>query len=476
MNALAAMLRPLPSETAHVAVPQTRGYIINLLRGLSPVSLENEIQRAAQAGFNLLLFPIYNNGWTLFPSEAARSYGMKRISPLFSKWNPLATACRIAAASGLSVWAYGRPFNFHPRFSIADHKLLHSHPDWRLRTHPDYQSGYHRRYELWHPCPLNPDYRRYIGDVLTEVAHAYPITGAVLYYSSYGLHGGPLGDFPYCFCESCKAQYREAYPEADLAVDAGSNIERVRAWQLQMSHETLDYLRHRILRARRALRFICRARPHWRAEPPTQRVIDRNVRLMDWPELMDSGAVDELLIDPDDEPLSADLGTRVAADYAYLGDRVLFSPIVTVEDPASLRIPIRVLYRYPIPGFIAQFQHLLSSDEAQAIRESYFSEPAMIAEANPVRTAIWLLDQVRLRHQDGSPLGTLMADMLRILTRQLPLPDNFSMLQVIEQNLLGLEQFIRRGRLEPLQVDDDVMRYLGLARRFVRMAGLDVRA
>ncbi|MEN6624670.1 MAG: family 10 glycosylhydrolase [Candidatus Sumerlaeia bacterium] len=476
MNALAAMLRPVAAEETRMATPQTRGYVINLVRNLSPVSLEHEIQRAAEAGFNLLLFPIYNNGWTLFPSEAARSYGMKRISPLFSKWNPLAEACRIARAAGLTVWAYGRPFNFHPRFSIAEHKLLHSHPDWRLRAHPNYQTAYHRRYEIWHPCPLNKDYRRYIGDVLTEVAHGYPVSGVVLYYSSYGLHGGSLHNFPYCFCDSCLEQYREAFDGADLVADGINNMERIRQWQLEMSHETLGYLRHRILRARRALRFICRARPHWRMEPPTQRVIDRNVRLMDWPELMESGAVDELLIDPDDEPLSANLGSRLAADYAFLGDRVLFSPIVTVEDPASLRVPIRMLYKYPIPGFIVQFQNLMTPDEALAIRESYFSEPAMIAEASPVRTAIWLLDQVRLRHQDGSPLGPLMADMLRILTRQLPMPDNFSMLQVIEQNILGVEQFIRRGRLEPVKVGDDVLRYLGLARRFVRMAGLDVRA
>lgn len=470
------MLRPLPTEAARAAVPQTRGYVINVVRSLSPISLENEIQRAAQAGFNVLLFPIYNNGWTLFPSEAARAHGMKRISPLFSKWNPLAKACRIAADTGMSVWAYGRPFNFHPRFSVADHKLLHKKPQWRLRTHPDYQNSHHKRYELWHPCPLNPDYRRYIGDVLTEVAHSYPITGLVLYYSSYGLHGGPLGHFPFCFCESCRAQYREEYPDADLVADAGSNIERVRTWQLDMSHDTLAYLRHRILRARRALRFICRARPHWRGEPPTRGVTERNVRLMDWPALMDSGAVDELLVDPDDEPLGASLGSRVAADYAFLGDRVLFSPVISVEDPANLRIPLRVLYRYPIPGFIAQFQHPLSLDDAQAIRESYFSEPAMVAETSPVRTAIWLLDQVRLRYRDDTPIGTLMADMLRILSRQLPMPDNFSMLQVIEQNLIGLEQFVRRGRLEPVKVDEEVLRYLGLARRFVRLAGLDVRA
>src|SRR5262245_21532863 len=80
---------PIQSETARMPEPQTRGYVLNLKRDLSPASLELEIRRVAQAGFNVLIFPIYSNGWTLFPCEAATERGVPRIHPLFRKWDPL---------------------------------------------------------------------------------------------------------------------------------------------------------------------------------------------------------------------------------------------------------------------------------------------------------------------------------------------------------------------------------------------------
>ena len=93
-----------------------------------------------------------------------------------------------------------------------------------------------------------------------------------------------------------------------------------------------------------------------------------------------------------------------------------------------------------------------------------------------MQSAVWLLDQVRVRHVAHEPLASLMTDMLRILSRQMPIADDFDGLLVLEQNLMGLEQFIRRGRLHPERVSDDTLRHLGLARRLLRMAALDVRA
>ena len=477
MTAMAATLSPLAGEETRFAPPRTRGYVVNLVRSISPKSLELEIDNAAAAGFNLILFPVLSNGWTLYPSAAMRSYGLGRINPLLKGWNPLAEACRLAVERNLAVWAYGRPFNFHPRHSIAEHKLLHRYPEWRLRAHPDFYSSWTRRYEMWHPCPIHPDYRRHVADLLTEVVGSYPVDGLVLYYGNYGLHGGALKDSPYCFCESCREQYGAAFVGADIRLDAlGEQQAQVRAWQMRMSHDTLTYLRHRLLRVRRGMRLICRARPHWRERPADGELQRSDVRLMNWPTLLKSGMVDELLIGPDDEPAGPMLGSRLAADYAYLGDQVLFAPIGVLDAAEDLAHLEDLVGRYPIPGYFAEFQHDLDREAVDLIRQRHFAEQTSVAESSPVRTAIWLLDKVRLRHPDTDPLGALMADMLRILTRQLPEPFDFNTLSVIEQNLAGLEQLIRRRRLSAAAVDEDTLRRLGLARRFVRMALLDVRA
>lgn len=476
MCAIAIAHSPTAADSLRLPEPQTRGYIVSLLRSLSRNWLELETRRVAEAGFNLLVFPAFNNGWTLFPSEAAREAGMKRINPLFRKWNPLATACDLSLRAGLRVWAYVRPYNFHPRYSIAEHTLLRKFPHWRQQAHPAFQNARTRREEHWRPCPVNPGYRRYLAGILCEMVSAYPIEGVVFNFDNLGLFGGPLAESPFCFCAACRQNYYEAY-QADLIGDAvGPRLGRVRAWQLAQIQEHFIYLRHRMIRSRRTLRVVCRAKPTWRESPDYTLPPGRGAVLMDWPALLASGAIEELAIDHDGEPLNAQIGARLAADYAYLGDRVLFLPIVAVGALEELAFPLAAIRRHPIPGLLAEFQTSFTEEDARQIRETCFPEPAPLPEADPVRTAAFLLSRIRLLHEDHPVIYDLLYDLLRLLARQLPTPTDFTILTVIEQNIHGLEQYIRRGRLGKARIPEHTLRDLGLARRFVRMACMDVRS
>ena len=249
-----ATIIPVTAPSEAPPEPQTRGYLINLVRNLSPTWLELEIQRVAQAGFNLILFPVYNNGWTLFPSKAARSYRYPAINPLFRKWNPLEHVTRLAQAAGLAVWGFARPYNFHPRHSLAQHKLLIKFPQYQIRSHPQSQNAQSRRLEQWLACPINPDYRRFVGDILTEMVDQYPIDGVVMNFTSLGLKSGALARSPYCFCASCREIYAAQHKNASLVDDAsGENIGQVRDWQRNQLHQNLSYIRHRLIQARRTM-------------------------------------------------------------------------------------------------------------------------------------------------------------------------------------------------------------------------------
>lgn len=463
------------AEATRLSVPQTRGYVINMTRSPSQGGLELEIQRIAEAGFNLVLFPVYNNGWTLFPSETMRTAGMPAINPHFKKWDPLALATGLARQAGLTVWVYARPYHFHPRHSIAEHRLLKKHPEWRQRAHPEFQNAETRRHEQWHACPIRRDYRRFLADLICEMAVSYPVDGVVLNYDGLGVRGGALRNAPYCFCPECRVLYWERYRADMVEESAGTHLVRVRSWQLEQVQESYSYLRHRLLRTRRMMRVICRARPHWREDPAYAGPPAEGV-LMDWPDLLESGAVEELAIDHDDEPCGPHLGMRLAADYAYLGDGVLFLPILAVNAMEDLREPLKAIARYPVPGFLAEFQSSFTEEEAHAIRRAYFAEPAPLPEIEPVRTAAILLSRILLSYEDQPMIRDLIHDMLRLLGRQMPLPLDFDVLQVLMQNLHGLEQHIRRGRLGEAGMHERTMRELGLARRFIRMACMDVRS
>jgi uncharacterized lipoprotein YddW (UPF0748 family) len=468
-------ISPISAETAQMPRPRTRGYFLNLVPEVEPEDLAVEIRRVAAAGFNLLIFPIYSDGWTLFPSEAATEHRQRAIHPKFRRWDPLALTTTLAAQEGLTVWGFVRPHGLSARAASPAPKLLRAFPKWRLRAHPKFQDRDARVIEARNACPINHDYRRFVGDILCEVSARYPIDGLVLNFSDLRLTGGSLESQPFCFCDACRLLYYQEFG-ADLLDDARDEmLGRARLWQMEQAQETLDYLRHRLTRARRTLRVVCRADPQWRLDshyegPPAPGAI-----LMDWPELLDSGLVEELVVDHAGEECGGLFSARVSADYACLGDRVLFLPMARIEKPEELEMALAAQERLPIPGLIAEFPDGLAEDATHWIRENCFPEDVMLPESNPTLTAAYLLDRVRQQYAQQPILHDLLGDILRLVGRQLPAPDDFSLLEVIEENLHGLEQAIRRQQAR-LEVDEGTMCDLGLARRFIRLACMDVRS
>ena len=465
---------PTGPEGVEQAEPQTRGYFINLVRNLSPTWLRLEVERAAQAGFNLIVFPVYNNGWTLFPSQWARTYRMPPINPLFRKWDPLALVTEQARAAGLSVWAFARPYHIHPRFSVAEHRLLKKHPQWRMSAHPEHTGGRNRQIELRHPCPINEDYQRYVANILTEMIMGYPVDGVVMQFSGFGLHQGPLDQSPFCFCPPCRQRHWERFGEPLVDQAGGERLERVRRWQAELTQQHLAYLRHRLRRARRTVRLIGQMTPFWRCDPSEAERLRDHYMPVKWPEALSASLIDELGIEPAGEISASLFSNQLAADYAFLGDHVMWLPILRITAPDDFVTPLASMERYPVPGFIAEFQSSPTEAQALQIRERFFSRPALQPEPQPARTAAALLDRVRLTHEEHTVLHDLLSDLLRLLARQIPEPNDFTTLEMIAQNIHGLEQFIRRGRLASVQMTERTMRDLGLARRFVRMACMDV--
>jgi hypothetical protein len=481
MSAAPTILMSASSQSVPIPEPQTRGYYLNIDMSLTPEALEQEIDRVARAGFNLLIYPIFSNGWTLFPSESQRTNRLPSIHPLFKQWNPLELVTSLAAAANLSVWGLARAYNFHPRHAITKHTLLHKNPRWRMVRHPAFFDSVPRSHENWYPCPLQHGekgrrtYRHALAEILVEAVSGYPLDGIVLDCTGFGLAGGALGESPFCFCENCKARYFERFGSV-LSEDArGPKLTQVRAWQREQAEEHLSYLRHRLLRTRRTLRMLCLASPHWREHHDYQPERDGGA-LLDWPTLLADGELEEVLIDHDSETISPAFGSNMASDFAYLGDQVLYMPLLSVKHPGELRLPLAALARYTVPGFIADFHQPLSEAFMIELGSTVFAEPAPLPEAEPVRAAMFFLERVRQAHESRPKLHDLMSDFLRLLARQFPDPRDFNTLLVIEQNIHGLEQFIRRGYLKSERIPETTLRHLGLARRFVRMALMDVRS
>lgn len=457
-------------------LPETRGYFVAHSKTFSANFIRRELELAARAGFNLVLFPVYVNGYTFFRSETAREAGFDAINPPYRRWDPLTEALDVANSLGVSVWGIVRAYNFHPRYSVAPQRLLKKFPQWRLTLHPEMRHSPLRKRENYVACPINAAYRRYLGDLLAELVAAYPIDGLMLTYSGYGLRKGSLDENPFCYCLACRERFAIDH-RTDLvsrALEPGG-IEQIRQWQTQMTHTNLEYLRHRIMKSRRTLRLVCRAQPHWRWHAEEAGPSLHSAYTIDWNALLGSGVIEELAIDHDEDVNPELFSARLVTDLAELHHESLLLPSIRVNEPGDLDAPLRAIHRYAVAGLIAEFNNPLTETSAALIRERFFSEPAQVTDRAPLLAVSYLLKRVQANHADNELIYDFMRDFLRLIERAYKGDDSFHSLEVIFENLTGLRNSIRRGRLGRYPVPESTIRDLGLARRLIRVAMLDVK-
>jgi hypothetical protein len=343
--------------------------------------------------------------------------------------------------------------------------------------HPHHRTSRLRRREDYVACPVNVDYRRYLGDMLAELVGGYPLDGIVLNYTGYGLRDGSLAESPFCFCEECCRQYAEQ-TQGDLIKNAASpeRLPEVRRWQREASTHSIDHLRHRVIKQRRALRFVGRAQPQWRWNSD-----DSGPRLyptytLDWNNLLRQGLLEGVLIDHDDEESTDLMSSRLVTDLCELHHEALALSMVKISQPSDLKGPLRAVRRYPVPGFVAEFTHPMTDEEADIIREEYLHEPAQVPELLPLLSVAFLFQRTRQNHSDNELMRDLMKDFLRLIDRALSEGATFGLLQILYENLDGLQDALRRNRLGGYHVPESTLRDIGLARRLIRLACLDVRS
>lgn len=143
------------------------------------------IQRIRRAGFNVYIPCVWHGGGARFPTATIAAEGGRR----FGERDPLARLIAIAHEQGIQV---------HPWFTVAlsQGDLL---PEFRPHGAPPNAFDIHR-----------PEYRRFIVNLIREVAEKFPIDGINLDF---------IRTMGVCHCEKCVTEYHKKYGR-DLLTDA----------------------------------------------------------------------------------------------------------------------------------------------------------------------------------------------------------------------------------------------------------------
>ena len=157
-----------------------------ILAAGSEAGLTDLFDRLAAVGVNTIFFETVNAGYPLYPSQVA-----PQTNPQIQGWDPLATAIRLAHARSMTlhawVWVLAAGNQSHNHLL----NLPLDYPGPVLARHPGWAS-YDNQGRLILPGqdkpfldPANPAVRRYLIDLLQELATRYPIDGVHLDYIRY---------------------------------------------------------------------------------------------------------------------------------------------------------------------------------------------------------------------------------------------------------------------------------------------------
>ncbi|MBW4486480.1 MAG: family 10 glycosylhydrolase [Trichocoleus desertorum ATA4-8-CV12] len=180
-----------------------------IVRAGSEQGLSTLFDRLAASGINTIFFETVNAGYTIYPSQVA-----PQQNPLTRGWDPLASAVKLAHARGMElhawVWAFAAGNDRHNALLNLplDYPgpVISAHPDWanydnRGRTVPAGQGK---------PFldPANPEVRRYLLQLLGEIASRYQVDGIQLDYIRYPFQD-PSAGRTYGYGKAAREQFQQ---------------------------------------------------------------------------------------------------------------------------------------------------------------------------------------------------------------------------------------------------------------------------
>ena len=191
----------------------------------TPEDIKALVNAAADAGIQFLLpMATTTSGMAMYDSK---------ILPHAGSFDRLKVLIDTAHARGLKV---------HPWMQVNAQgpAMLEAHPDWCQVNSEGTRVGY--------LDPSSPEARQRVASIAREIAENYEIDGISLDYVRYS------GGGRYCFCDRCKAAFKEATGldclEADKA-DKGTNLWRKwRAWRFGQINSEVEEIAHAVREAR----------------------------------------------------------------------------------------------------------------------------------------------------------------------------------------------------------------------------------
>jgi hypothetical protein len=480
-------------------------------------AIRDAIRRIAECGFNALVFNCFSEGICLFPSETNAVSRLMKQHPQFRRADTLSLIFEEAGAAGLILYAELDAMLIGRTDSPGGRFFLRRHPAWLMRNHElapapigETRSSIGDDPRNVYLCPSNRDARRFLGDLLNDLAEQYPLSGIVLRFR----HLPEETDSPdtaFCFCKACRQSIRDEI-NIDLDIleidETSPAYKKWQEWSEKQFYEFLGYLRMRFNKARSGgplLALMQRTALSDLKNSFYARALHRALT----EKLIDAA----LLSGYDGEPEL--FRKELADDSSALGHEILFLPALPVAEsqPAptragSLAQLADITRQLPVPGFFCSETTLvgdpsprpdLSADQRSCLTDQAgtagpanaswrvaisqlprLGEATLVAEVNPEAAVTQLSREIIDLVGTESSIGGFLRDMNTVLSRaestpartesnNADEPPSLTMQNIdgLVENLASIEQKVREGALDVTGDLDRIIRNLILIQRLL---------
>jgi hypothetical protein len=466
VEAVAVQTRDYAAEERE---PQTRAAILETTRAFDAEALARALNRLADAGWNSIVLPGFLHGYPVFPSDVWGERRLPSQHPAFRKWNPLEVAFDTAWRRKLDILIAVAPYLVEAKGGEKP-PILRRYPKWAAAQHPG------RRRQRSTPaspprafyCPVNPEARRFMCDMLYVLAESYPFHGLLIdlrHYPFYSEGESPL--LTYCYCEACRnATLRDlGFDPANL--DFGKEeamVARWRDWQAEQMDQAMAYIRMRALKARGTMRILGLLTTDSGLQPgePRPRI--------HWRTWAERALVEALVLDRY-ATASGVFEEQLKADLEMLPASSLLLPMLPRKAADSQGF-LDVYARHPVPGFATRFENwdLPDFDPQQ---RAPLDTPAFSVEADPIYSVCVLFDRMAKAAPLEEDFGGFLGDLSTIL-RRTDVRLTVARVLMVADNVRGLRERVLAGQLDLGSRREQILRDLDLAARLVYLAGCDL--
>ena len=373
-------------------------------------ALSDVAETVHAAHFNFIFLPLIIRGLPLYESEVCVKYGHHSCLHSYKhrdQYAGLIKRCSSNTYLGTSVDVLAPQ---RPGKSRSGRKLWQFYKEWSMRSPDDNrieksdEDNNGRRVWL---CPSNPAYRRYLGDMVSEMVERLPISAFIFDISF-------IEELPeICMCNTCrqwliKAGWEKAVKNWKEFQDKESVALHWLKWIQQQILEFMGHLRIRIKAQRPDIISMLTVNRSSILSESLQRRIP-------WYYIWRESLVDELII-YDYARKGNEFRQQISGDISRFQIPHLFLPCITSTEVEYLADIIRICQQLPLSGFIFKYNRHILTSEIQDLDTAVFTTDSYPGELSPYQACHMITRKIVEHIRGPAYIKQFFVDMLKMMT------------------------------------------------------------